>query len=205
MCTNCDGYWLSAAKQVLQKNGIDVHGFGQAVYDLREKGRGKYRNIILVSPANCGKTFLLNPLNKIFRTFTNPASGSFAWIGAENAECIFLNDFRWSEKLIPWHDLLLMLQGQVVHLPAPKTHFARDISFTGDTLIFATSKHQLIYVKHGAVDVCETEMMSVRWRMFSLNCQIPQEQHAERHSMLPPLLCQTNTVQGGAVIFCYKH
>ena len=149
---------------------------------------------ILVGPANCGKTFLLNPLNKIFRTFTNPASGSFAWIGAENAECIFLNDFRGCEKLIPWHDLLLMLEGQVVHLPAPKTHFARDISFTGDTPIFATSKHQLIYVKHGAVDVRETEMMSVRWRMFSLNCQIPQEQQRDipccPHCFAKLILCR---------------
>ena len=40
-----------------------------------------------------------------------------------------------------WHDLLLRLKGDVVHLPAPKTHFAKDISLTSDTRIFCTGKH----------------------------------------------------------------
>ena len=34
-------------------------------------------------------------------TFCNPASGSFAWVGVQNAECIFLNNFRWSPQVIP--------------------------------------------------------------------------------------------------------
>ena len=62
----------------------------------------------------------------IFNTFSNPATGSFAWIGAEQAEVIFLNDFRWDPKLIAWADLLHALEGDVVHLPAPKT-FVRGI------------------------------------------------------------------------------
>jgi len=69
---------------------------------------------MIVGTANCGKTFLLNPLTEMYHTFCNPASGSFAWIGVESGECIFLNDFRWSPQLIPWHDLLGdLLQVQV--------------------------------------------------------------------------------------------
>ena len=67
---------------------------------LLAKGRGEYRNIIIVGPANYGKTFLLNPLNVIFKTFSNPALTSFAWVGKEAAECLFLNDFRWSPSVI---------------------------------------------------------------------------------------------------------
>ena len=63
---------------------------------------------------NCGKTFILNPITKIFTTFSNPASSSFAWVDAEKAECLFLNDFRRSQAIIPWHDLLLLLEGQLV-------------------------------------------------------------------------------------------
>ena len=99
---------------------------------------------MITGSANCGKTFLLDPLTLIFDTFCNPASGSFAWVGVQNAECIFLNDFRWLPQVIPWHDLLLMLEGHVVHLPAPKTHFAKDISLTSDTPIFCTGKHRLV-------------------------------------------------------------
>ena len=92
---------------------------------LLEKGRGKYRNILLTGPANCGKTFILNPLNVGYKTFSNPASTSFAWIGVENCEILFLNDFRWSIQILAWHDMLLLLEGQTVHLPAPKSHYAQ--------------------------------------------------------------------------------
>jgi hypothetical protein len=74
---------------------------------------------------------------------------------------VFLNDFRWSPQIIAWHDLLIMLEGQLVHLPAPKCHFAHDIVFDKDTPIFSTSKHQLVYLKSGVVDERETEMMAV--------------------------------------------
>ena len=78
------------------------------VHELLDKGRGKYRNILVKGSANCGKTFLLNPLNVVYNTFSNPASSSFAWVGAASAEIIFLNDFRWSPQVLAWHDMLLL-------------------------------------------------------------------------------------------------
>ena len=171
--------WHALATELLEHNGISCKSFARAVKELLCKGRGKYRNIMLTGPANCGKTFLLNPLNSIFQTFTNPATTSFAWIGAEEAEVIFLNDFRWSPQVIPWHDLLLLLEGQLVHLPAPKSHFAKDMVFDRDTPIFATSKYPLVFVKNGMVDERETEMMTVRWRTFTLNWQIPEAKQQE--------------------------
>lgn len=114
---NCSGQWWISAKEVLQGNGVDINYFGHCVHELLQKGRGKYRNLMIVGPANCAKTFLLNPLNVIFNTFSNPESTSFAWVGAEQAECIFLNDFRWSPAVIQWHDSLLMLEGQFIYQP----------------------------------------------------------------------------------------
>ena len=179
-CTcNAKAEWHSCALQLLANNNIAVDNFANCVKQLLIKGRGKFRNIMLTGPANCGKTFLLNPLNKIFSTFTNPASTSFAWVGAEKAEVLFLNDFRWSPQIIAWHDLLLMLEGQLVHLPAPKSHFAHDLVFDKDTPIFSTSKHQLVYVKGGVVDERETEMMAVRWKIFNFNRQILQEEQRD--------------------------
>ncbi|KAJ8021669.1 hypothetical protein HOLleu_38941 [Holothuria leucospilota] len=113
------------------------------------------------------------PLTVIYEVFSNPATNTFAWVRVEKAEVIFLNDFRWSQQLISWHDLLLLLEGGLVHFHAPKTHFARDLILTGDTPVFATSKHALVYIKAGAIDDVETEMMSVRWRQFILQSQIP--------------------------------
>ena len=89
---------------------------------------------------------MLNPLNEIFRIFSNPVSTTFAWVGAEMAEYIFLSDFRRSPQVIPWHDFLLMLEGQTVDVPAPKTHLAKDLVFDNDTPIFSTGKHTMVYI-----------------------------------------------------------
>jgi len=123
----CEWQWLRAAKEVLVTNGINSYVFASALRELLLKGRGKYRNIRLVGPANCGKTFLLNPLNKLYETFTNPVTTSYVWVDSEKAEVFFLNDFRWSAELISWKELLLLLEGQTVHFPALKSHFVKDI------------------------------------------------------------------------------
>ena len=180
----CDGQWRLCAQEILEENDIGVELFRTAVNELLLRGRGKNRNLLLTGPTNCGKSFLLNPLKVIYRTFCNPATGTFAWVGVENAECILLNDFRWSAQIIPWHDLLLMLEGDVVHLPAPKTHYSTDICLQKDTPIFATGKGPLIYVKNGVIDQQETDMMSSRWRILKLHRQIPREAQRE----IPP--CQ---------------
>ena len=85
----CLGKWLVMAIDILTRNGIDVMAFAGAVCVLLQKGRGKYRNIYLKGPANCGKIFMLNQLNHIYSTFGNPATTTFAWVGAEDADVIF--------------------------------------------------------------------------------------------------------------------
>ena len=68
-----------------------------------------------------------------------------------------------------------MLEGQPVHLPAPKSHFCKDIMVDKDTPIFGTSKHELVFVPGVVVDERETEMMQVQWRIFHLSRKIPQQ------------------------------
>lgn len=190
----CDGRWLECAEDILSRNGITRESFQTAVLELLEKGRGKYRNLIITGPANCGKTFLLNPLTHVYKTFMNPATSNFAWVGAESAEVIFLNDFRWNKQVIAWNDFLLMLEGQLVHLPSPKSHFCKDIIFDKDTPIFCTSKHELVYIQSGGIDEKETEMMQVRWRVFSLHSQIKQ---SEQKSVPPCPRCFANFIMFG--------
>ena len=70
-------------------------------------------------------------------------TSTFAWVAAEQAELLFLNDIGWSPQVIPLHDLFLLPEGEPGHLPAPKTHYAQDTLLTGDTPIFATSSSEL--------------------------------------------------------------
>ena len=90
------------AVAVLEWKNIKQEDFGEAFCNVLEKGRGKNWNVYLKGPANCAKTFLHNPLTTVFKRFCNPASTTFAWVGAEEAEVLFLNDFRWSPHIFPW-------------------------------------------------------------------------------------------------------
>ena len=90
---------------------------------------------------------MLKPITKVFNMFGNPATLSFAWVGAEQAKAIILNDFCWSSRLISWHDLLLLLEGEHVHLLIPKTHFIQNILLSADKPIFATSSDEIKSVK----------------------------------------------------------
>ena len=104
----------------------------------------------------------------IYKGFSNPATGSFAWIVAEDAEIIYLNDFRWHPKIIAWPQFLQALEGDTVHLPAPKNLRSKDIELSKDTLFFATSDAPLVLVKGGAMDCVNTEMINCGW-VFSIS------------------------------------
>ena len=168
----CNWRWRQAATRLLENNSIDVTFFSKAIYTLLELGRGKYRNVFIYGPANCGKTFILSPLKEIYNAFCNPATGTFAWVGAET-DIIILNDFRWKPSIIAWGDMLQLLEGDISHLPAPKNFSKQDIELTKDTPVFATADAPIVLVKGGSIDQANTEMMSVRWCHLHLWWQIP--------------------------------
>ena len=165
----CQGRWLNLAKETLCNNGINIRDFAGAMCEAIENGRGKRRNVLLYGEGNCGKTFLLKPLCSIYQTFSNPAKGTFAWLGVENAEIIFLNDFRWDEKYIAWADFLKLLEGDFIHFPAPKTSYAKDIFLQNDTPIFATS---IDVFKKSLNATKENKMMALRWTSFQFHYEI---------------------------------
>jgi len=65
-----------------------------------------------------------------------------------------------------------MFESQPVHLPAPKSHFIKDLEFHSDTPIFCTTKHDFLYIKRGIIDQIETEIMAVGWEAFQFQRQI---------------------------------
>jgi len=149
-----------------KKHGIERVLFADAVVALLALGRGKGRNIYITGPTNCGKTFILDPLRVIFNTFLSPACCPYAWLGVEDKEVIFLNDFSWSPCILPWSNMLLLLEGHVVHFATPKTSYSKHIEFSCDAPLFATAKAPIPIVKSSVIDYRETEMMNVWWRFF---------------------------------------
>ena len=53
---------------------------------------------------------------------------------------------------IQWHDFLLMLDGQLVHFPAPKSHNAKEIVFKIDTPVYSWPKKQLLWPRSSLDD-----------------------------------------------------
>ena len=176
----CNKLWLKCSLEVLRKNKVHPFVYAAAMRDLLTKGRGKFRNLMIIGPANCGKTFMFKPIASIYNSFSKPANDKYAWVGADSAEVIVLQDFRWSREMIPWNDLLLLLEGETVKLPAPKNQFSSDVVIEKDTPIFATSKSRVTYVgKFNSSDERETEMMSIRWKVIEFNHQIPESEQKQ--------------------------
>ena len=147
----CIDQRISAASEILVNNDTGIESFSSAVYNALRHGRGKYRNVYIYGPANCGKIFLLSPLKKIYECFKNPAAGTFAWLGIEKAEVVWLNDFRWKPSLIPWCELLQVLEGDIVYFHAPKNLMSQNIVLDKDTPFFATSDAPLALIKGGTI------------------------------------------------------
>ncbi|CAB3996967.1 hypothetical protein DSY43_02735 [Paramuricea clavata] len=176
----CDKLWLECAIEVLRNNKIHPFVYAAAIRDLLINGRGKFRNLMIIGPANCGKTFMFKPLSSIYNVFSKPANDKYAWVGADSAEVIVLQDFRWSHEMIPWSDLLLLLEGETVKLPAPKNQFFSDVVIEKDTPIFATSKSRIAYAgKFHSSDERETEMMAIRWKVIEFKHQIPESEQKQ--------------------------
>ena len=76
--------WRQCAEEILQLNNMDDSKFKNAIVELLEKGCGEGRNILITGPANCGKTFILDPLRVIYKSFVNPATCTYALMGVDS-------------------------------------------------------------------------------------------------------------------------
>jgi hypothetical protein len=178
--SNCDGLWLQLAEEVLLQNNVKVQEFAKAMRDLLEFGRGKHRNILIVGPSECAKTFVMKPLKDLFKTFSNPGEDKYSLMNAVHAEIIFLNDFRWSSQIITWRDFLLLLEGEPVHLPTPRNHFRYDVCLEADTPIVATSISTFTFKEaYNGRNSVEDEMMAARWKLFKFSKQIPESEQRD--------------------------
>ena len=174
---DCNGVWFSCAENVLHRNSVNKYVFADAIRNLLEKGRGKHRNIYIVGPGNSAKTFLLKPLLCIYpEHFSNPASSTFSWIGADQASLILLNDYRWHTKKnggnIDWGVFLNLLEGSECNLPAPMNMYAKHVKITTDVPIVATGPYMIQWYINSPDEIRtqkhekEDDQMALRWRKF---------------------------------------
>ena len=171
--------WEYLALEILRLNKIPVDTYTQSVLAALTLGRGKFRNILHIGSTNRGKTFLVKPLKVIYSAFENPSRASFNWLGVDLAEIIILNDFRWGKDVLPWEQLLNLLEGETVKFEAPKNQYAHDIKLTHDTPIFATGRSQIEF-KGGVVEAeQENKMMRTRWKVIEFTHEFTEDAQIE--------------------------
>ena len=88
--------------------------FASALRNAILKVRQKKANILVVGPTNCGKSFLLNPIELMFKAFVNPTTVRYVWVDLDECEVDYLNNFRWSTEIIAWSEFLFLLEDQTV-------------------------------------------------------------------------------------------
>ncbi len=181
----CEGVWLRMAKEVLSLNHIDESQFAQAIHENIVKGRGKFRNILLIGKTNRAKTFILKPLRVIYERFLfeNPACHKYGWGGCRGKSVFLLQDFRWNLELIKWSDFLLMLdEDETVKLPTPRNHEKEDIILKTQVAIFATSVGEIRqkvpnYAREEERQriLSENRMMESRWKVFEFTHEFKEQ------------------------------
>ena len=182
----CDGKWLRLASQILEQNPL-LNGakLKKAIRDNIDMGRCKGSTVFFIGPQDCGKSFLLLPLELLFKTFSNPTKGTFNWVGIHESECIFLNDFRWHKDILQWEDLLRLLAGERVWFEMPKTQFDKNFLLDENNTIpiFGTGKGRTQWRgAYQAVDAAEDAQLDCRINYFEFTFTIPTDKIVRRGS-----------------------
>jgi hypothetical protein len=93
------------------------------------RGPTKHKQALMViGPSNCGKSFLLDPLELIFSVFRKPPSGpgSSKLNGIQKKECVIWNEWDLDDTVMNTDDFLNWLEGRPFRIGAPKTITAED-------------------------------------------------------------------------------
>lgn len=174
------------ALQILSWNGIPKEDFASDIRKLILEGRRKGNNLFLVGDEGCGKSFLFDPLEVIFKVLNTPAS-KYGWadIVTEELDVVYLNDFRWGPNnvgpdgtgIVEWDVLLRLLEGATVKLKRARNQYATDATvLRSNTIpIFGNGSEFIESISFGLAKQREQEMMNQRWKIYYLRHRIPNE------------------------------
>jgi len=142
----CNGEWGPAALGTLERNGFTREAFAEAVVKTL-KGPSKMGNLFIHGVSNSGKSFMINPLQRIFKCFTKVQLGSsYALAPLPEYECVVWHEFEHCEKTVAWSDLLAWLEGGTFFIAKSKAFAATDEEYEPKgTPCFFTGPHKLTH------------------------------------------------------------
>ena len=135
--------------------------FSQAIKNTG-KSDGKFSNHFNQGSWQHWENFFISPLNAVYRSFSNPGTSTFGWVGRNRkSRRYFFKCLQMEPQIIQWHNLLQKLEGQSSHIPAPKSYFSKDLEFTRDAPIFLHRETGFAFRQGEVIDKRETKMMAV--------------------------------------------
>ena len=89
-----------------------------------------------------------------------------------------------------WHNVLLLLEGETVKLPAAKNIYSEDIVISTNVAIFWTSNNPIKHRgSYNRTDDRETEMMAARWKNYEFREQFFSTR-ARKSASFPKMFCK---------------
>jgi len=167
-------------KQVLQANGLDGT-FQEAVFGTLVAGRAKKRNVCLVGPTDCAKSFLFKGLRELYHVYERPDGGNYQLEDLLGQEVVFLNDFEFdagAKEWMCWSYFKNFLEGGRCKVARPKNR-GGNTYFTDSAPVFMTAPAEVKLLQRGVEVTGETKQMRQRIQYFYMNHQIPDEQREE--------------------------
>jgi hypothetical protein len=201
-CCPSAGHCFDLMKEILVNNGLDGH-FQKEVMGALRAGRAKKRNVCLIGPPDCGKSFLLKGMLQLFHTYTRPEGGSYQLENLLGKELVFLNDFEYdasAKEWMPWQYFKKILEGEHVQVGCPKNRGGNQL-FTGSAPVFLTAPQEVTLVRYGKQVAYETEQMRKRIVYFTLCHTIPEESRKEVLRVCPHCSARVY-LEGKALLDC---
>ena len=143
----CHGKWIPGAIHILQNNRINPAVFCAAIRRALKLGALRGVNVACVGAGGCGKSSLIEPLEKIFSVLPKPQGGStFTFTDRDDLDIILWQDYEHHEDTARFTDILSVFVGETfgVRVPGAKNIKVRNkapVFFSGRTPIRSQHKN----------------------------------------------------------------
>ena len=187
----CNGRWINYVVQSFLANGIAVGELCTDVKRLLVQGRSETTPVLVMAGTlgGEGKSFFLKPLKAVYgstHVFNMPTpAGNFPLIDLPGSKVVFLDDWRFSECVLPFSAQCLWYDGSDLPLARPQNQ--RGISghtiYKGTAPIFATTKLDFLerLQESAAVDEVtgeplntEASMLWRRLKVYTFRHRVPK-------------------------------
>lgn len=141
----CQGGWLTTVVQSFMANKINVQELCKDVLAALTHGRCETTPAVVLAGAQGGegKSLFFKALHSVYEdgVFT-PAESNFPMVGVDQAKVVFLDEWRFNDKIVSYANQCLWFDGSAVpvarpqNIPGVRGHFL----YRGSAPIFSTTK-----------------------------------------------------------------